>query len=104
MTINCCKKLQGSFWRKHTVALSEAIPAEPRERGELLELLEALPEKYRAVVHLCYYEGIRPRRLRPFWGAIQPLSAASWPGGGLCCGTFGKERKTYDGTGLSEAF
>ena len=57
MTVNCCKKLHGSFWRRHTVALSESLPAQNPEQGELLGLLEGLPQKYRAVLHLYYYEG-----------------------------------------------
>lgn len=57
VTVNCCKKLHRSFWRRHTVALSEAIPAQTQEEGELLSLLEGLPVKYRAVLHLYYYEG-----------------------------------------------
>ena len=57
VTVNCCKKLHGSFWRRHTVALSETLPAQNPEGGELLGLLEGLPQKYRAVLHLYYYEG-----------------------------------------------
>ena len=57
VTVNCCKKFHGSFWRRHTVALSESLPARNQDDGELLELLEGLPEKYRAVLHLYYYEG-----------------------------------------------
>lgn len=57
VTVNCCKKLHGSFWRRHMVALSEAIPARNQEEQELLDLLEGLPQKYRAVLHLYYYEG-----------------------------------------------
>ena len=57
VTANCCKKLRGSFWNRHTVALSEAIPAQNEGEGELLALLDALPEKYRAVLHLYYCEG-----------------------------------------------
>lgn len=57
MTVNCCKKFHTSFWRRHTTALSESIPARTEEEGELLTLLESLPEKYRAVLHLYYYEG-----------------------------------------------
>lgn len=57
VTVNCCKKLHGSFWRRHMVALSETIPAQSPEEGELLGLLEGLPNKYRAVLHLYYYEG-----------------------------------------------
>lgn len=55
VTVNCCKKLHRSFWRRNTVALSESIPALGQEEGELLDLLEGLPEKYRAVLHLYYY-------------------------------------------------
>lgn len=57
VTVNCCKKFHTSFWRRHTTALSEAIPARTEGEGELLALLEGLPEKYRAVLHLYYYEG-----------------------------------------------
>ena len=57
VTVNCCKKLHTSFWRRHTTALSEAIPARTEEEGELLQLIEGLPEKYRSVLHLYYYEG-----------------------------------------------
>lgn len=57
VTVNCCKKFHRSFWRRHTTALSETIPARTEEEGELLDLLEGLPEKYRAVLHLYYYEG-----------------------------------------------
>ena len=39
------------------MALSESLPARNQDEGELLELLEGLPEKYRAVLHLYYYEG-----------------------------------------------
>ena len=57
VTVNCCKKLHRSFWRRNTVALSESIPALSQEEGELLDLLEGLPEKYQAVLHLYYHEG-----------------------------------------------
>ena len=57
VTVNCCKKFHTSFWRRRTTALSESIPARTEEEGELLTLLESLPEKYRAVLHLYYYEG-----------------------------------------------
>ena len=31
VTVNCCKKLHTSFWRRHTTALSESIPARTEE-------------------------------------------------------------------------
>ncbi|UQT49307.1 sigma-70 region 4 domain-containing protein [Flavonifractor plautii] len=69
-----------------------------------MELLEALPEKYRAVVHLCYYEGYSTEEIAALLGRKPATVRSQLARGGLCCGTFGKERKTYDGTGLSEAF
>ena len=68
VTVNCCKKLHGSFWRRHTVALSEALPAQHPEEGELLGLLEGLPPKYRAVLHLYYYEGYATEEIAAILG------------------------------------
>ena len=68
VTENCCKKLHGSFWRRHTVALSEALPAQNPEEGELLGLLEGLPPKYRAVLHLYYYEGYATEEIAAILG------------------------------------
>lgn len=68
VTVNCCKKLHRSFWRRNTVALSEAIPARNPEEGELLELLEGLSEKYRAVLHLYYYEGYATEEIAAILG------------------------------------
>ena len=68
VTVNCCKKLHGSFWRRHTVALSEALPAQNPEEGELLGLLEGLPPKYRAVLHLYYYEGYATEEIAAILG------------------------------------
>ena len=84
VTVNCCKKLHRSFWRRNTVALSESIPALSQEEGELLDLLEGLPEKYRAVLHLYYYEGYATGEIADILGR-----------------THGKERKSYDGRELS---
>lgn len=68
VTVNCCKKFHGSFWRRHTVALSEALPAQNPEEGELLGLLEGLPPKYRAVLHLYYYEGYATEEIAAILG------------------------------------
>ena len=68
VTVNCCKKFHGSFWRRHTVALSEALPAQNPEEGELLGLLEGLPQKYRVVLHLYYYEGYATEEIAAILG------------------------------------
>lgn len=57
VTVNCCRKVQGSAWRRRTEPLSAFLPAPGPEEREDLELLDGLPPKYRAVLHLFYYEG-----------------------------------------------
>lgn len=59
VTINACRDLLKSFFRRHTVSLDEVIehPAEPPpDHGDVWEAVFALPQKYRDVVYLHYYE------------------------------------------------
>lgn len=61
VTINCCKKLWSSSWIKRTVALDENTMLEMFETKEENYLhceLIKLPMKYRAVIHLFYYEDL----------------------------------------------
>lgn len=60
VTINACKDLLKSFFRNHTVSLDEIInqPADlPDDNREVFEAVLSLPQKYRQVVYLHYYEG-----------------------------------------------
>ncbi len=57
VTVNRCKKHLLSAWLKKTVPLDEAIPIETKEDSELFEAVMELPDNYRIVVHLHYYEG-----------------------------------------------
>ncbi len=61
VTLNCCKKLWASPWRRRTVPLEEMREASPQGweqpfYPELARALEQLPAHYRAVIHLFYYE------------------------------------------------
>lgn len=60
VTINACKDLLRRFFRTHTVPLEEVVP-EPAalQQGsrEVLEAVLSLPQNYRNVVYLHYYEG-----------------------------------------------
>ncbi|WDV45744.1 sigma-70 family RNA polymerase sigma factor [Clostridiaceae bacterium M8S5] len=58
VTINCCKKLWASSWRKKTIPLDESIVFETKEETNLHYELQKLPIKYRAVIHLFYYEDL----------------------------------------------
>ena len=60
VTINACKDLLRSFFRSRTVPLDllQEQPGLDREDGrDVLEAVLTLPEKYRQVVYLHYYEG-----------------------------------------------
>jgi len=56
VTINCCKKMWLSSWIKKIVPLDETIVFEFKEEINLHYELQKLPMKYRAVIHLFYYE------------------------------------------------
>ncbi len=56
VTINCCKKLWASPWRRRSVPLEETIQADTPENYYLVEELKKLPKKYAAVLHLFYWE------------------------------------------------
>ena len=59
VTINACKDLLKSFFRGHTVPLDEAAayPAQPPpDYRDVWEAVFALPQKYRDVVYLHYFE------------------------------------------------
>ena len=59
VTLNVCKDMTRSPWRRHTVPLEE-LP-EPvfsdREHQDLFQEVMALPGKYRVPLYLYYYEG-----------------------------------------------
>ena len=59
VTINACKDLLKSFFRSRTAPLDEIMeqPAKlPPDYREVLEAVLSLPQKYRDVVYLHYYE------------------------------------------------
>ncbi|MBQ7915344.1 MAG: sigma-70 family RNA polymerase sigma factor [Firmicutes bacterium] len=59
VTINCCKDVLKSFFRKNRVSLEEVAeaPAEaPEDYSEVMEAVLSLPDQYKDVVYLYYYE------------------------------------------------
>ena len=56
VTVNCSNTLLTSLWKKRTVVLEEDLPFEEKESLELYRELSELPQKYRDVIHLFYYE------------------------------------------------
>lgn len=58
VTINCSKKFWTSSWMKKTVPLDETISFEMEDDTNLHYELLKLPMKYKAVIHLFYYENL----------------------------------------------
>ena len=57
VTLNCLKSHWRAAWRRHDVPLDERIPFPAPEERALDDALRRLAPKYRAAVHLYYYEG-----------------------------------------------
>lgn len=60
VTLNCCKDVFRSPFRKHRAQLEEAenLPVWDPEEEQLLERLQKLSKKDRAVLHLFYWEDL----------------------------------------------
>lgn len=58
VTLNCCKSLFSSNWFKKHETLSEDIVFNTKEKGDVYYAVAELPQKYRAVIHLFYYEDL----------------------------------------------
>lgn len=59
VTLNCCKKQFDSEWRRKTVSMEEQKEAgyeEEYEENVIYKEVQNLPEKYRTVIHLFYFE------------------------------------------------
>ncbi len=59
VTINLAKNLWKTAWRQRVVSLGEVDREETetqQEEDQLIETVKKLPQKYRTVVHLFYYE------------------------------------------------
>lgn len=59
VTINACKDLLRSVFRRRSLSLEEVAeqPAPADEHRAVLQAVQALPAAYRDVVYLYYYEG-----------------------------------------------
>lgn len=58
VTVNCAKSYVTSAWFRHRSDLDEAVEqtGEMEEESDLFYAVQKLPDKYRVVVHLFYYE------------------------------------------------
>lgn len=66
VTVNAAKSMRRSFWNRNRTSYEEYMDTlvfeEPSDRT-LMDAVLALPEKYRIVVHLFYFEGYKTREI-----------------------------------------
>ena len=73
ITINECKDVLKSGWRRRSVPLDELnereVPILPEENSCVLAAVQRLPVKYREAVYLYYYEGYNAEEIAAIVGA-----------------------------------
>jgi len=65
-TINKSKNVTKTFWRRNKLSIEdymETLPFETNDDTDLFEAVLNLPEKYRIVIHLFYYEDLSVRQI-----------------------------------------
>ena len=66
VAINRAKDISGSFWKRNRISIEDCmneLPFEDQEEHALFEEVMKLPEKYREVIHLYYYEDLSAREI-----------------------------------------
>ncbi len=56
VTLNCCRNVWRAPWHRRNVPLEDGLPFETRDQWDLHQELLRLPQKYRVVLHLFYWE------------------------------------------------
>ena len=59
VTINMTKNFNNSSWNKKVINLDENIKFETPEENGVYQVVCKLPQKYRTVIYLMYYEGYK---------------------------------------------
>lgn len=68
VTINLCKDFTSSFWKKRMVSIDDTLKNascefSTDEKSDLYETVMQLPQKYRVVIYLYYYEDYSVREI-----------------------------------------
>lgn len=63
VTINLTKNLHNQAWNRKTVPLEETIQFEEKEEENIFQIVSTLPQNYRTVVYLFYYEGYKIKEI-----------------------------------------
>lgn len=63
VTINLTKNLNNSSWNKKVITLDENITFETKEESDVFSVVCELPQNYRTVIYLLYYEGYKIKEI-----------------------------------------
>ena len=63
VTINECKKFYRTIWNKKRVSLEDIYPFQDPEKHEVFYAVMDLPQKYRLIIHLYYYEELSTKEI-----------------------------------------
>lgn len=77
VTINKCKNQLKSAQNRLNVPLDDDISYLPEEKSEVLHIVTDLPEKYRTVIHLYYYEEYSINEIAELL-AKRPATIGTW--------------------------
>ena len=79
VTANCAKSLLASPWRRRTLPLEDVYAYTDPDASAVDEAMAQLPGKYRAVVHLFYYEGYQKEEIARLLGRSPSTVRAQLP-------------------------
>lgn len=63
VTINLSKNSNSSTWNRKVTNLSEDVKFENEEESNVFEIVNDLPQNYRTVIYLFYYEGYKTKEI-----------------------------------------
>lgn len=63
VTINLTKNLKQSAWNRKVVTLNENIDFENKQENDVFSVVCELPQNYRTVIYLLYYEGYKVKEI-----------------------------------------
>lgn len=66
VTINLTKNIKESAWNKKVVRLDENIVFNTKEENDVYGVVCNLPQNYRTVIYLLYYEGYKVNEISKF--------------------------------------
>lgn len=63
VTINMTKNFHSSSWNQKVTSLDEEFKFETEEENNVFEIVNELPQNYRTVIYLFYYEGYKTKEI-----------------------------------------